>query len=164
MTTDVFIEFEVDNETYTLDTAMSFTRVQIADSWVKFDNISFNVTAPNSIELELVYLNPSISTATSGDKVLEYYATTTGGTVYFNITEKYARSHVFTPILLAILKKLIIDKTHRLVFLKSNLYDEGSFESLIFFSAGGAGGSFPLKKKTMIPYVNVRLAGVKKTQ
>jgi hypothetical protein len=80
------VYYYVGNETYSVNQTMNFSQIHIGDTWIKFNNTDFNITSPNAINITLVYINPNIIAASNGDKVLEFYANTTGGKAWFNIS------------------------------------------------------------------------------
>jgi len=84
ITTDT--RFVVGNETYTVSHIMNFHTITIDDSYIIFNATGFYVTSGNAITISLVYLNSNILGAGNGVKVLEFYATTTGGSVSFGLS------------------------------------------------------------------------------
>ena len=56
------------------------------ESLIIFNTTGFYVTSDNDISITLVYIDDDITGAGDGDKVLEFYASTTGGNVWFNIS------------------------------------------------------------------------------
>lgn len=79
-------QFVVGNETYTVYNTMNFHTITIDDTYIIFNTTGFYVTSGNAITISLVYLNSNIAGAGNGVKVLEFYATTTGGSVSFGIS------------------------------------------------------------------------------
>ncbi len=65
---------------------MNFDIITIDSFYIIFNNTGFYITSENDISISLVYINSDISTAGDGDKVLEFNADTTSGTVWFNIS------------------------------------------------------------------------------
>jgi len=80
------IHFIVGNETYIKYQTMNFNRITIDSSYIIFNSTGFYVTSGNDIDITLVYIHDDIAGAGDGDKVLEFYASTTGGNVWFNIS------------------------------------------------------------------------------
>jgi len=80
------VRFIVENETYSTNQAMHFNSIAIASSYIIFNTTGFYVTSDNDISITLVYIDDDIIGAGDGDKVLEFYASTTGGNVWFNIS------------------------------------------------------------------------------
>ena len=80
------VRFIVENETYSTNQAMHFNSIAIASSYIIFNTTGFYVTSDNDISITLVYIDDDITGAGNGDKVLEFYASTTGGNVWFNIS------------------------------------------------------------------------------
>ena len=78
--------FIVENETYSTNQAMHFNSIAIASSYIIFNTTGFYVTSDNDISITLVYIDDDITGAGDGDKVLEFYASTTGGNAWFNIS------------------------------------------------------------------------------
>jgi hypothetical protein len=76
----------VGNETYKVNATMVFYRIIISDSYIVFNATGFNVSSPNSITITLVTINDDISGAVNGEKVLDFYGSTTGGKVWFNLS------------------------------------------------------------------------------
>ena len=83
---DPSTQFVVQNETYTVNATMVFDQIIISDTYIVFNDTGFYVTAPNSITIKLVYINDDIPGAIVGEKVLDFYATTTSGTVLFDLS------------------------------------------------------------------------------
>jgi len=86
VTIDTDVEFEVGNETYTVQSAMDFSSIAISSSHVIFNNTGSYVTSDNDIDIELIYINDDITDANDGDLVLEFYADTTSGNVLLDIS------------------------------------------------------------------------------
>jgi len=80
------IEFLVGNESYILDQNMEFSSITIDSSYIVFNSTGFYITSGNDIDITLVYLKDDIASSIDGDKILEFYASTTGGNVWFNIS------------------------------------------------------------------------------
>jgi len=80
------IQFVVENETYTVSHPMDFHTITIADSYIIFNATRFSVASGNTITISLVYLNDDIMGAGDGEKILEFYATTTSGLVWFDLS------------------------------------------------------------------------------
>ena len=86
VTIDPDIQFIVDNETYTVYQTMDFSSITIASSYIIFNSTGFYVTSGDDITISLVYLSDDIAGAGDGGKVLEFYADTTSGNVWFNLS------------------------------------------------------------------------------
>jgi len=78
--------FIVGNEDYTVHQTMNFNSITIASSYIIFNTTGFYVTSGNDIDITLVYISNDFSGASNGDKVLEFYASTTSGNVWFNLS------------------------------------------------------------------------------
>ena len=76
----------VENETYTVDQTMIFESITIASSYIIFNDTGFYVTSGNDIIITLVYINGDIAGAGDGEKILEFYADTTAGSVVFDLS------------------------------------------------------------------------------
>ncbi|MFA5101964.1 MAG: dockerin type I domain-containing protein [Candidatus Thermoplasmatota archaeon] len=83
---DPSMQFIVQNETYTVNATMEFEQIIISDTYIVFNDTGFYVASPNSITIKLVYINDDISGASNGERVLDFYATTSGGTVVFDLS------------------------------------------------------------------------------
>jgi hypothetical protein len=79
-------QFVVENETYTVYSTMNFHTITIDDTYIIFNTTGFYISSGNAITISLVYLNSNIASAGNGVKVLEFYATTTGGSVSFGLS------------------------------------------------------------------------------
>ena len=86
VTIDPNIQFIVGNETYTVNQTMDFNSITIASSYILFNSTGFYVTSGDDITISLVYLSDDIVGAGDGDKIVEFYATTVGGVVWFNLS------------------------------------------------------------------------------
>lgn len=86
VTVDESVFFEVGNETYGFNSTMDFSQIVVNDTWIKFNDTDFNISAQNDINITMVFLSNNISGAGVGDKVLEFYANTTTGNVWFNLS------------------------------------------------------------------------------
>ncbi len=78
--------FSVGNELYTVNQSMNFESITISTSHIVFNNTGFHVSSGNDITITLVFINDDILNAINGEKVLEFYANTTSGTVWFNLS------------------------------------------------------------------------------
>ena len=86
VTVDTNGHFEVGNENYSLSNVMTFDEIKGNSDWIKFDYIYFNISSANSINLSLSYLNSNVDGCDCGEKIVEFTANTTAGTVYFNLS------------------------------------------------------------------------------
>jgi len=80
------VRFIVENEMYSTNQAMHFNSIAIASSYIIFNTTGFYVASDNDISITLVYIDDDITGAGDGDKVLEFYASTTDGKAWFNIS------------------------------------------------------------------------------
>jgi len=80
------MQFVVGNETYKVNATMVFSQIIIDSTYIVFNTTGFYVVSSNSITITLVYIRNNIAGATNGEKVLDFYAATTAGTVWFNIS------------------------------------------------------------------------------
>ena len=80
------ITYTIENETYTVNQTMNFESITIDSSYIIFNDTGFYVTSGNDITITLVYINDDITSAVDGEKVLEFYADTSGGIVWFNLS------------------------------------------------------------------------------
>ena len=79
------VHYTVGNEDYSVNQTMNFSQIIINATWIKFNDTDFNITSPNAINITLVYIHSNALIANDGDKVLEFYANTTGeryGSIY----------------------------------------------------------------------------------
>ena len=83
---DTDIQFIVDNETYTVYESMDFSSITIDSSYIVYNSTGFYITSENDIDITLVYLKDDIASSIDGDKILEFYASTISGDVWFNIS------------------------------------------------------------------------------
>lgn len=83
---DPSMQFIVQNETYTVNATMVFYQIIVSDTYIVFNNTGFYVTSPNSITIKLVYIDNNIAGAVNGEKVLDFYAIATSGTVLFDLS------------------------------------------------------------------------------
>ena len=78
--------FSVGNETYTVYQTMNFESITIASSYIIFNDTGFYVSSGNDIIITLVYINDDTAGADDGEKILEFYADTTAGSVVFDLS------------------------------------------------------------------------------
>lgn len=76
----------VGNETYGFAHVMNFKYMKHNSSYVLFNTTYFNFTSANSIDITLSFLHENYSNASKEDKVLEFYANTASGNVWFNLS------------------------------------------------------------------------------
>jgi hypothetical protein len=86
LTIDPSMQFIVQNETYQVNSTMVFNQIVISDTSIMFNNTGFFVSSPNSITIKLVNINDDIAGAVNGEKVVDFYAITTTGTVLFTLS------------------------------------------------------------------------------
>ena len=79
-------QFIVENETYTVYQTMDFHTITVGPSYIIFNTTGFYISSNNDITITMVYLSDDIYGASDGDKVLEFYADTTSGTVSFSLS------------------------------------------------------------------------------
>ena len=79
-------QFIVGNETYTVYQTMDFHTIVVGPSYIIFNTTGFYISSDNDITITLVYLSDDIYGASDGDKILEFYADTTSGTVSFSLS------------------------------------------------------------------------------
>ena len=77
--------FYVGNETYGVTQTMNFSYIEHNSNWIKFNDTDFNVTSANDIYINLSFLHEDISTATSGEELLDFVANSTAPSVGFSI-------------------------------------------------------------------------------
>ena len=82
----VGMQFVVQNETYTVTHTMNFHTITIDDTYIIFNTTGFHITSANPITVSLSYIHANIVSANDKDKVLEFYATTSSGSVVFNLS------------------------------------------------------------------------------
>lgn len=83
---DPSMQFIVQNETYTVNQTMVFSQIIVSDTYIVFNETGFYITSPNSITIKLVYIDNNIAGAVNGEKVLDFYAIATSGTVLFDLS------------------------------------------------------------------------------
>jgi hypothetical protein len=83
---DPSTQFVVGNETYQVNATMVFDQIVIGDTSIVFNDTGFYVSSPNSITIKLVNINDDIAGAVNGEKVLDFYAIATAGTVSFSLS------------------------------------------------------------------------------
>jgi|GEM_PF-3822625 len=86
ITVTTYNNFKVGNETYTFSHNMIFHTIIVGDSYIIFNETGFYVASDNAITITLVYINDDITNAVDGEKVLEFYADTTAGSVVFDLS------------------------------------------------------------------------------
>lgn len=79
-------QFVVQNETYTVNATMVFDQIVISDTYIVFNDTGFTLSSANSITIKLVYINDDIVGAVNGERVLDFYAIATSGTVLFDLS------------------------------------------------------------------------------
>jgi len=83
---DPSMQFVVENETYMVNSTMVFYQIMIDATFIVFNETGFYVSSPNSITIKLVYIDADITGAINGEKVLDFYAIATAGTVGFSLS------------------------------------------------------------------------------
>ena len=78
--------FIVGNEDYTVYQTMNFNQITIDSSYIIFNSTGFYITSGNDIDITLAYISSDFSGASNGDKVLGFYASTTSGNVWFDLS------------------------------------------------------------------------------
>lgn len=80
------IEFVVENQTYTTNTAMDFSSVTVDTNFIKFNNTGFFIDCSNTIDVTLSYIRSDFSSAVDGDILVSFTADTASGKVWFNLS------------------------------------------------------------------------------
>jgi hypothetical protein len=83
---DPSTQFVVQNETYTVNATMVFDQIVVSDTYIVFNDTGFTVSSSNSITIKLVYIDSDIPGAVNGERVLDFYATVSSGTVVFDLS------------------------------------------------------------------------------
>ena len=78
--------FSVENENYSFASALTFSTIYHNDTWIRFDDIYFNITSINDINISLSYLNANVAAASAGDSIVTFNAETSSGKVWFNLS------------------------------------------------------------------------------
>ena len=79
-------KFAVGNETYTFSHTMNFHTITVGESYIIFNETGFYVSSGNDITITVVYINDDITYADDAEKVLEFVAETTAGSVVFDLS------------------------------------------------------------------------------
>jgi len=74
------------NEKYNMSATLPFSSITSSPTSVIFNSTGFYVAATNDINISIVYINNDITNAITGESVLEFNASTSAGSVYFNIS------------------------------------------------------------------------------
>jgi len=82
----VYFDIENDMERYGVNQTMNFSQIIINESWIMFNTTDFNITAPNFINISLTVIDSSPLVSVVDDLILGFWANSTGGTVWFNIS------------------------------------------------------------------------------
>lgn len=84
---DVIMSTDTGNVNFSVAQTMPFSSIIIGNTWVQFNNTNFSISSANPVDVSLVTLHSNIDTvAVKKTVVLEFNATTTGGTITFNIS------------------------------------------------------------------------------
>lgn len=134
------MQFIVQNETYKVNSTMVFNQIIIDSTYIVFNNTGFYVFSQNSITITLVYINDDIIGAVNGEKVLDFYATTTAGTVWFNLsgfpaTNEYSIKRNGNPL------STSVANASGFISFKNTVWSTNRFQ--IFQQAQGSGDSTP---------------------
>ncbi|GAG89927.1 unnamed protein product, partial [marine sediment metagenome] len=94
-TEGVYYHNSLGNAYFTTNRTLNFSQIILNDSYVQFNDTAFYVASPNRTNISIDYINESASASNLDDFLLGFYANTTAGTVYFNIsgfdsTKKYS--------------------------------------------------------------------------
>jgi len=85
ITTD--IQFEIENETYTVSSTLDFSSITISDNYVVFNTTGFYVTSTNDIIIILDFVHSDMSQVGNDSLALQFDAITNGpNNVFFNIS------------------------------------------------------------------------------
>lgn len=80
------VYYSTSNELYAVNQSMDFSEISIASDYVQFNDTAFYVTSGNDINITIDYMRESMEGEGYGDKVLGFYANTSSGNVFFNIS------------------------------------------------------------------------------
>ena len=80
--------FQVDGENYTFNSALTFTTISYnyTGSWIRFNDINFNITSANPINITMYSLNGNMHNPYVHESMMRFGAFTSGGKVFFNIS------------------------------------------------------------------------------
>ena len=77
---------ECGNENYSFASEMTFDEAKGNNDWVMFNNVYFNISSTNAIDIKLSYLNANVAAASAGDSIVTFNAETSSGKVWFNLS------------------------------------------------------------------------------
>ena len=79
-------EYNIGNETYKVNQAMSFSRVIYTDTYIIFNNTGWNISAPSNILITLRHINESTVDAVENDELLEFEVYMISGSTTISIS------------------------------------------------------------------------------
>ena len=74
------------NENYTFPSPLTVTNAKGDNNWIMLNDIYFNITSANPINLAITALIDDVTTASAGDHILTFTANVSSGTVWFNLS------------------------------------------------------------------------------
>ena len=80
------IEFVVGNKTYSVQAIKDFSSITIDSDYIIFNSTGFYVTSSNIIGITIIYISNDFVDANNGDKVVEFDADTSSGSVLFDLS------------------------------------------------------------------------------
>jgi len=89
---------------------LNFSQIVLDADYVQFNDTRFYITSPNRINISLSYLIANMSQPANGTLVCDFYANTTTGNVWFNITSYLAFGNYLVERDAALLKMTYTDE------------------------------------------------------
>lgn len=80
------VTFQSGNEHYTILSPMNFNHILVNDTWIRMDNINWNISSSNTININISHITDNIYGVINGENALTFNAYTSSGNVFFNIS------------------------------------------------------------------------------
>ena len=82
----VYFDIDSDNDRFGVNSTMAFTQIWINDTWIKFNETSFNITFGSFVNISLTHIDDDPNDNDADELVCGFWANCSSGTVWFNIS------------------------------------------------------------------------------
>ena len=82
------------NSYFSANQTLNLSRIEVSESYVEFNDTRFSVEGENQVNVSLVFIHSNVSDASEGDYVLRFYADTSSGVSWFNLSNGFVDDYL----------------------------------------------------------------------